>query len=172
MAIALENKTNVDAPTVAYPFGKIRDGEDTGTPVNTEVYGDLHQFFAKLLDEANITPNGQPENATDGFEYIEALQKLINPEWVTFSLTGSGSGIHKYKKYNNKVTLLLQISGLPGTIDGVTTLPVEIRPSNAYRLPAVLFPTGRIQYVDIQTNGAIIADAPTEVYFCFDYYLD
>lgn len=77
MAIALENKTNVDAPSVAYPFGKIRDGEDSGTPVNTEVYGDFHQFFAKLLDEANITPNGQPENATDGFEYIDALLKVV-----------------------------------------------------------------------------------------------
>ena len=51
MAIKLEDKTRVDAPDYDYPFGKIRDKTESegGTPVNTEVYGDFHQFFAKML---------------------------------------------------------------------------------------------------------------------------
>ena len=171
MAIALQDKTNVDAPSVDYPFGKIRDGEDSGTPVNTEVYGDFHQFFAKLLNEAGITPNGQFDNDDNGFQYVNALKQLINPDWVNLSLLGY-TGVIKYKKYNNKVTLLMQISDLSGSIDNFYTLPVDIIPSNAYRLPAVVFPSGRGQYIDIQTDGSLLADAPTEVYLCFDYYLD
>lgn len=78
MAIALKDKENVDAPSALYPNGNIRDnpGNGTGTPVNKQVYADLHQFFARLLVEGGITPNGQPENAYDGFQYIQALFRL------------------------------------------------------------------------------------------------
>jgi len=79
MAIALEDKQNVEAPSAAYPQGRIKDnpGDGTGTPVNVPVYGDFHQFFARLLVEAGITPNGVPDNAYDGFQYIDALSKLF-----------------------------------------------------------------------------------------------
>lgn len=80
MAIALQNKPNVQAPGGAYPYGKIKDnpGNGTGTPVNEVVYGDFHQFFAKMMAEAGITYNNVPDNATDGFQYFLALLKNIN----------------------------------------------------------------------------------------------
>jgi len=79
MAIALEDKQNVDPPSALYPNGNIRDndGSGNGTPVNKINHADFHQFFARLLVEGNVVPNGQPDNAYDGFQYIEALVKLI-----------------------------------------------------------------------------------------------
>ena len=56
MAIKLEDKTRVEAPGVDYPYGQIKDSTPTvkGTPVNVEVYGDFHQYFARLLAESGI----------------------------------------------------------------------------------------------------------------------
>ena len=80
MAIALQNKPNVIAPGGNYPYGKIKDnpGNGTGTPINELVYGDFHQFFAKMMAEAGIAYNGLPDNAADGFQYFLALIKNIN----------------------------------------------------------------------------------------------
>lgn len=79
MAIKLENKPNVDNSDPDYPYGKIKDntGVGDGTPVNTLVYGDFHQFFAKMLSESGITPNGIPDNDYSGFQYFEALLNLF-----------------------------------------------------------------------------------------------
>jgi hypothetical protein len=78
--IKLENKQNVLAPNSTYPYGNIKDnpGDGTGTPVNTAVYADLHQFFASLAALAQgtgyFTPNGLPDNDVNGFQYLEAAQ--------------------------------------------------------------------------------------------------
>ncbi len=75
MAIGIENYPNIDGPDSDYPKGKIRDntGAGDGTPVDTEVYGDVHQFLAKLLRMAGITANALPDNEYSGFQYIQAL---------------------------------------------------------------------------------------------------
>ncbi len=79
MAIELENKPNVEAPSATYPYGDIKDdtGLNDGTPVNKLVHADFHQFFAALLDiggvVGGIVPNGLPENADNGFQYILSL---------------------------------------------------------------------------------------------------
>lgn len=93
MAIALEDKVNVESPSVRYPEGRIKDnpGDGTGTPVDVNTYGDFHQFFARLLVEGSVIPNGIFENAYDGFQYIEALKKMIGKivldigDWNMFS---------------------------------------------------------------------------------------
>lgn len=89
MAIKLENKQNVDAPTGTYPYGNIKNetGLNDGTPVDVNTYADFHQFFAKLLDESNLTPNGLPENAINGFQYFDALQIVAN-RYKTVDLYG------------------------------------------------------------------------------------
>jgi len=80
MAIKLENKQNVLAPTGTYPYGNIKNetGLGDGTPVDVNTYADFHQFFARLLFKSGITPNGLPENATNGFQYYEALKAVAN----------------------------------------------------------------------------------------------
>ena len=93
MAKDLELKTNVNAPTSDYPSGQIRndDGSGNGTPVTESVYGDSHQFFAKLMRDAKINPNNLNDNTTNGFQLNQALQ--LN-QGVSFfnSLSSGGSG--------------------------------------------------------------------------------
>ncbi|NCX55596.1 MAG: hypothetical protein EBW87_00135 [Burkholderiaceae bacterium] len=75
MARKLQDQVNVVAPSADYPFGRIKNdtGSRDGTPVNEELYGDIHQFFAKLLNEAGLTANGLPDNTTNGFQLFNAL---------------------------------------------------------------------------------------------------
>lgn len=98
MAIKLEDKPQVEAPSSAYPFGNIKDntGSNNGTPVNKLVYADFHQFFAKMMDESGIAYNNQPENNTDGFQYWLALVEAIKNNcgsYVSISGITAGSGI-------------------------------------------------------------------------------
>jgi len=75
----LENKTNVDAPTTAYPFGELKNdtGTNDGTPVDQELLGDSMQFFEKVFNESGLTANGLPDNETNGFQLYEALRTLF-----------------------------------------------------------------------------------------------
>lgn len=79
MALDIIDKTNTDAPDGTYPYGKIRDntGANDGTPVDVEVYGDFHQFFARLMAIAGLVANGIPDNLTNGFQLFEALGAYI-----------------------------------------------------------------------------------------------
>ncbi len=80
MAINIDDKGNVDGPGGNFEFSHIRDdsspGSGDGTPVNTLVYGDFHQFFAKLIEQAGIVYNDLPENLTNGYQYLQAFDKL------------------------------------------------------------------------------------------------
>lgn len=82
MAIELSAKTNVQAPDSDYPYGQIKDdtGSGDGTPVDAAVYGDFHQFFARMFALSGLNYNGLPDNDYSGFQYIEAANKL----WKTF----------------------------------------------------------------------------------------
>lgn len=79
MAIKLENKTNVDPPSLDWPYGKIRDddGLGNGTPVDEQIYGDFHQFFSSLLEKSGTVANGLPDNAANGFQLFQSLLDLI-----------------------------------------------------------------------------------------------
>lgn len=77
MARDLEQQVNVEAPSADYPNGRIKDnsGIGDGTFVDELVYGDFHQFFAKLMRDANVTPNNLPDNTSNTFQLNEALKK-------------------------------------------------------------------------------------------------
>lgn len=107
MARNLALKTNVDAPDVPYPFGRIRDnpGDNTGTPYNELLYGDFHQFMAKMFDNSGLTYNNIADNATDGFQFFDALSENIN-KFKGFSTYGSNQvltvdDVGKYVRYFN-----------------------------------------------------------------------
>ena len=74
MAYKLEDLTNVIAPSAPFTKGRMRDddGSRNGTPVNEQLLGDMTQFFAKLMTEASITPNGNADDQTTNQIY-EAL---------------------------------------------------------------------------------------------------
>lgn len=79
MAVGLENFPNSEAPSVDYEYGSIKDntGANDGTPINRLTNGDIFQFFARLLDQAGMTANGDPDNTTNGYQYYEALLNRI-----------------------------------------------------------------------------------------------
>lgn len=89
MAIGLSNQQNISTPNGTYPEGDIQDnpGDNTGTPFDRRVYADYHQSLAKLLRMASITPNGNYDNETNGFQYIQAMRKcFVSPgQIITFS---------------------------------------------------------------------------------------
>ncbi len=172
MAIALEDKENVDGPTAAYPNGNIRDNDGTGngTPVNKLNHADFHQFFARILVEAGITPNGLPDNAYDGFQYIDALKALIdndlNKDWITtglvFGLNWSASGGYGFgfRKIRGVVHLrgrIQKAAGNPNAGDVIFTLPVGYRPlvGPTRLLVASGSSTGATNYVDISLAGVV-----------------
>ena len=98
MAIKLEDKPGVQAPNVAYPFGRPKDnsGSNDGMPLNVLTHGDFHQFFAKMMAESGIVYNDQPDNATDGFQYWLALVEAIESNSGNYSaISGitAGAGI-------------------------------------------------------------------------------
>ena len=99
MSKGLENLLNILPVSADYPWGDIKDntGGGNGTKVNRLNHADYHQTFRKLLALANIMPNNLPDNVTNGYQYIQALDKLYkkftgvfnDPANATFSLTAS-----------------------------------------------------------------------------------
>lgn len=70
----------VDPATSDYPKGRVRDkaGAVQGTTGNEILFGDLMQFFQKLVIDAGITENDLPENVTNGYQLLDALKDKIN----------------------------------------------------------------------------------------------
>ena len=67
---------NIDgSDSTNYPDKRIRnnDGSGNGTPVNEQVYGDIHEFFGKIMREQKINYNGLPDNVTNGYQLYEAF---------------------------------------------------------------------------------------------------
>ncbi len=82
MARNLALKTNVEPADSDYPYGKIKDdsGVGDGTPVNELVYGDMHQFFARMFAKSGLVYNNLPDSDYSDFQFFEAAQKL----WKNF----------------------------------------------------------------------------------------
>jgi hypothetical protein len=78
MARGIQDLTNVTAPDADYPDGNVKNAPN-GTPVNVESVSDMYQFFAKMMREADITPNGLADNETNGYEFYDALLKASKP---------------------------------------------------------------------------------------------
>lgn len=152
MAILLQNKPNVVAPGGAYPFGNIKDntGANDGTPLNTLVHADFHQFFAKMLDDSGIGANGLPDNSVNGFQYYLALlavikAKTINEDWQTSLFSSNTDGILFKKCTDGFVEIYGVLSYLTAR-----TLPVGYRPVGNYT-----FTSG----VAVQNSGTPVVGA-------------
>lgn len=94
MARNLTSIPDIQAPDADYPVGRIQNEETTptpitGTPIIEELYGDIVQFFHKLIRLAGITHNGLPENETNGFQFITSLTAFVRT--VLASTTARGS---------------------------------------------------------------------------------
>lgn len=74
---------NTDPPSSDYPKGRIRNKNISnvppvvGTPIVEELYGDIVQFFQRLMTIGQLTANGLAENVTNGYQLIDALYRVI-----------------------------------------------------------------------------------------------
>lgn len=101
---ALQDKTNVTAPDATWPYGDLNDnpGDNSGTPVNKELLTDVLQLMEKIIDEAGITPNGNPDNDANGWQLYEALVSGGRKYWVyTALITQSGTNAPTVKVLEN-----------------------------------------------------------------------
>jgi hypothetical protein len=86
MARILANIPDTEAPSSDYPKGKVLNQDNTanppipGTPILEEIYGDIIQFFKKLVGLASITENDLPDNESNGYQYVSALEDFVNDE--------------------------------------------------------------------------------------------
>lgn len=177
MARQLSSQTNVVAPGGSYPYGRIKNdtGTGDGTPVSEALYGDMHQFFARLMALTGITPNNNPDNTTNGFQLVEALQKYVQPDWsttgITFATIGSvtwadndASGTTdfpvSYKNGINEISLAgsasISTTSTPGDI-AIITLPSGVRPSKRQRVLARVIRAGAnsVESIIIETTGVV-----------------
>jgi hypothetical protein len=80
MARDLLNVPNIEAATPDYPNGRVRDkaGATPGTTYSEILHGDIIQFFQKLMIDAGLSPDNNPDNVSNGYQFIEALIKKVN----------------------------------------------------------------------------------------------
>lgn len=85
----------ITAPDSDYPDGRIKDstGFNDGTFYDEKAYGDIQQFFMKLLRRAEITANGNPENETNGFQFMAAAKKIFSINIHRFFLNSTDAPI-------------------------------------------------------------------------------
>lgn len=90
MARALLTVPNVDGVSADYPKGRVRDkaGAVAGTTYTEVLHGDIIQLMQKLLIDAGITENGNPDNVTNGYQFLDALvAKIKESTKVSATLT-------------------------------------------------------------------------------------
>ena len=90
----LSTQQNITPPTTDFLDGRIKDdvgNVGTGTPVNERVYGDMHQFIAKIMRESDVTPNNLPDNESNGHQIFEAFRELAIEKPLAANGTFRGS---------------------------------------------------------------------------------
>ena len=106
----LANIINTDPPDSDYVGGRIRNYNSgtgvPGTPVIEQLYGDIVQFFQKLLDITQVSANDLPDNETNEHQTVEILAKfvadpanipyknaMIQDVLSDYSVSGMGNGV-------------------------------------------------------------------------------
>lgn len=126
---------------MAFPYGDLRNdpGNGTGTPVDRVLLSDVMQTMEKIMNESGISPNGQLDNETNGFQIFEAMQRVfgnnVSTDWADLPgaqyestypegkaqyLRDSGGFVHFRGVWN---------SDDPQVGDPLGTLPVGFRPA-------------------------------------------
>lgn len=171
MARALVNKTNVQAADGDYPYGRIKDnpGDNSGTPVNELLYGDIHQFFERLMAKAGVTFNELPDGPYDVFQYYEALELAIfGEDWhvvgsgggepaFTNSWSNFNSGTHSNARFKKILDKKVELTGLVAggvSTSSAFTLPAGYRPSKIITFPAASDGSSAA-YVNVNTAGQV-----------------
>lgn len=149
MAIKLLDKPNVESVSYDYPYGNIKDnpGDNTGTPVNKLVYADFHQFFAKLMDDAGISYNGLPDNATDGFQYWLALIKVIKDNCAFYTDISASVTTNAAFGVINKSVRQYTDGTVSVKLSGITSSSITASPGSGVQIASGL-PDGHLVFIN------------------------
>jgi len=169
MAYAITDKPNTEAPSADYPFGNIKDtvGATPGTPVNKLTYADFHQFFAKMMDWAEVTANGLPDNEYSGFQLFEAFMKAKPYKVYVAKMTQSGTGAPTAVVMENTIgNIVWSRNGAGdyvGTLAGAFSTTDKLwaivgRPSNT-RTATVFYNTANSISLIVQADAGAGADS-------------
>lgn len=87
---ALTSVPNIDGATTDYPNGRVRDklGVTPGTTGGEVLFGDIIQLFQKMVIDGGISPNGNPDNVTNGYQLLEALRKQFGKSITKDAVAG------------------------------------------------------------------------------------
>lgn len=153
MALDIVDKPNTDGPDGTYPYGKIRDntGAGNGTPVNTEVYGDFHQFFARLMAIAGIVANGLPDNSVNGFQLFTALSTYISSLITTAVNAEAATRGAADTTLQNNINLKADLAS--PALTGNPTAPTQSAGNNSTRLATTAYTDAAVA-VEAATRGA------------------
>ena len=89
----LNSNPNIDQSDLFnFPDGRIKDndGSGNGTGINERTNGDIHQTISRLMRKYGIVPNNMPDNVTNGFQIVEAIQALASKNDFVLALTDVG----------------------------------------------------------------------------------
>lgn len=176
MARILANKVNVQPPAFPYNFGRIKDntGSGDGTPVDEDVYGDMHQFYESILSVASVTPNDLEENGSNGYQYTQAILAIpkiqtdffhkvgdsLQPPYQNSFVTSAIGGVD-----GANFKLLDRINGV--SLKGAFQRAIELNSTTVFTLPVAYRPTNN-KYLNIQmfnngvfVNGVLTINATT-----------
>lgn len=83
----------IDPSSTEYPFGQAKNvtavGARDGTPIDADMMNDIWGFLQGMLSDAGITPDGNPDTATDS-QYVEAvLYRVLSAAGYSFAGTFS-----------------------------------------------------------------------------------
>lgn len=113
--------------TADYPFGEPRNitapGDGTGTPWEAALVKDLFGFEQALLNEADITPSGEPDTALDS-QYLAAIKKIITDAINAAKPKGRTLGMVRFNGANGNI--LASTGGITVTRLGVGTYEVTM----------------------------------------------
>jgi len=122
---------------IDYPNGRIKDstGAGDGTPVNEQIYGDIHEVFAKLMRLSGIPFSGLPDNELNGYQYVDAMRFLASKNDFITPLTSTAGVLvvstklglvteneHIICKSNVDFTAETQIKGSDGYTSNLTMI--------------------------------------------------
>lgn len=107
MARNLSSQSNVDTPSSDYPSGRIRNKNNSanppivGTPIIEEIYGDIVEFFQKLLRLGDIAPNDIPDNETNGHQLITGLSSYVDAKDTAIANAAASDATNKANAAKN-----------------------------------------------------------------------
>jgi len=163
----ITDQDNYVAPGGQYPYGRLKNdsGAFDGTTCNENLLGDLFQFVMKMMDQAGITPNGIPDNASSGYQIFDAYRggffgDLID---VTSYATGwqdNSTDPLKFRKVGSKTVTIrgktsnVTPSGFTSDKD-IFTLPVGYRPAKDRKFVVSTQASDFYAQVKIATTGVV-----------------